>query len=330
MPVYNGEKQLERAIRSIQEQTYTDWEIIAVDDGSTDNSPQILDGFAEKDKRIKIVHKQNEGVSKARQDGVNHSVGDYIVQIDCDDWADPNYLESLYNTATKADADLVWCGVYGEEQSSSWKWSMKGPETPSELIKVLLKGEMWGTIWNRMIKSSICKSPNVSFPSDCVCWEDLAFLINALLECKTIKYCDAYLYHYDLTNSNSITHTPNFKRLLENGYIKAISHIEQKIQNAGMLDQYIYELRFRKLTVLKYYIDSQQVQDFDKFVDTYPDAIEHMDEYSNYPKRLNQCAWLIKHKLKIFVPFLLKSYGLLRRLGYKEVDLVSDDAQSNK
>lgn len=322
MPVYNGEKKIKRAIRSIQNQTLTDWELIAVDDGSTDESSNILDRFAVEDKRIKVLHKQNEGVSIARQDGVYASNGDYIIQFDCDDWAEPDYLESLYNVAIQDDADLVWCSIYGEETGTSWRWTMEAPEDPVELIKSLLKGEIWGTVWNRLIKSSICKNPNVSFPVECVCWEDYAFLINVLLECKTIKYCDKYLYHYDISNLNSITHANKFKRLLEDGYIKAIEHIQSVFDKYRVSNLYCEELRKRKLRTVQYYIDVREVQDFNKFVNTYPDAINHIGEYPDYPLRLKQSAWLICNGFAFAVPLLLKFYGLLRRFGYREPSIV--------
>lgn len=312
MPVFNGANTLDRAIKSLQGQTTEDWELIAVDDGSTDKSPLILDSYSKNDSRIKVIHKKNEGVSKARQEGLNVSKGDYIIHFDCDDWAEQNYLESLYNTAIESDADLVWCGVYEEYPTSSSRWSMVGPESPNEQIKCLLKGQIWGTVWNRLIKSSVCKSQTVSFPIGCVCWEDLAFLISVLLKCKKTAYCNKYLYHYDLCNSESITHTKNFKNLLENGYISSISHIEMSIAESGLLDTFQYELRERKLSIVEYYIVCQSVQNFEKAINIYPDVIEHIDEYPQIPLHIKQCVWLISHRCKFAVPFLLKYYSIFR------------------
>ena len=314
MPVYNGDKYLNRAIDSIISQTIKDWELIAVDDGSKDSSPEILDEYAKKDTRIKVIHKQNSGVSDARQSGVDVAKGDYIIQFDCDDWAEPDYLEVLYTKAIETDADMVWCDIIGETKDGPHRWNMKHAEDIVSIIKRLIVGDLWGGLWFRMFKSSIYHNENVSFPPKCICWEDLAFLISALVQCKKIAYCDKALYHYDLTNASSITHSWSVK-LLENGYLIALSHIHTSLERAGLLEQCTYELTQRKLEAVRDYIDCYPIQDFDKFINTYPEAIDRIGDYSNYPLRLRQCAWLLKHNLKFVVPILLKYYAVLRKLG---------------
>lgn len=319
MPVYNGEKYLRRVIDSILRQKYIDWELIAVDDGSTDNSPMILDAYRETDSRIKIIHKKNEGVSNARQDGLNASNGEYIIQCDCDDWVEPDWLHELYKTAKETDADMVWCNMVGEmENSQSIKWQVKHEEDVNSAIKGLLTQEIWGGSVFRLFRSIVCKNINVSFPKNCIAWEDTAFVVSALINCKKIACCDKYLYHYDLTNTSSITHSgrPN---LLPDGYMKAIEHIEDSLQKAEILDKFIYELRGLKLFALRDFIDCYPIQDFDKFVNTYPDAISHIKEYPNYPLRLKQCAWLILHKCKFVVKPLLSYYAVLRKLGISKL-----------
>lgn len=319
MPVYNGENYLHRAIDSILFQTYMNWELIAVDDGSSDNSPKILDEYCEKDSRIRVIHKKNEGVSNARQDGIDVAIGEYVIQCDSDDWVEPDWLESLFEKAKETGADMVWCNMFGEHANSqSFKWSLKHEEDIDIAIRGLLSQELWGGTYFRLFKTSICKKYNVSFPKGCICWEDTAFVVNALVHCRKIAYCDRYLYHYDLGNTSSITHSgrPN---LLPDGYIKAIEHIEKSLQDSGLLEKYSYEIRGLKLSALRDYIDCYTIQDFDKFVNTYPDAIAHIKEYPNYALRLKQCAWLILHNCKFAVKPLLKYYSLLRKIGLSKL-----------
>lgn len=315
MPVFNGEDYVDRAVRSIQNQTFKDWELIAIDDGSDDNSAEILERYSFEDARIRIIHKKNEGVSIARQEGVDASKGEYIIHFDCDDWAEETLLEELYSIAKKEDADLVWCNYYREEDQTI-KCSTEGPEDSFSLIKLLLKGQIWGTIWNQLIRASICKKTTVSFPRECICWEDLAFLINVLLECENVKHCDKYLYHYNMMNVSSITHSQNFPRLIENGYIKAISHIENSLRRSKHESDFQFELIGRKLTVLRYYIDCGEVQNFEKFINTYPEAILRINEYKEYPQRIKQCAWLLSHRCAFAVPALLKIHSLFRKIGF--------------
>ena len=109
VPVYNVEKYLERCITSIRKQTYSEIEILLIDDGSTDRSSEICDLYAEKDKRIKVIHKQNGGLSDARNAGIDIAEGQYIVFVDSDDWVHPQMIDILYRTACQNDADIVAC-----------------------------------------------------------------------------------------------------------------------------------------------------------------------------------------------------------------------------
>lgn len=108
LPVYNTEKYLERCINSIVNQSYNDLEIIIIDDGSTDGSARICDEWREKDSRIKVIHKQNEGVSVARNTGLEISKGDFIFFIDSDDYINNNYLlEKLMSVQKRYQCDIV-------------------------------------------------------------------------------------------------------------------------------------------------------------------------------------------------------------------------------
>ena len=94
IPVYNVEKYLKQSIQSVLDQSYEDFEVILIDDGSTDKSPAICDELAEKDERVKVIHKQNGGVSSARNEGIRQAKGDYILFLDADDWYDTKLLEN--------------------------------------------------------------------------------------------------------------------------------------------------------------------------------------------------------------------------------------------
>ena len=107
VPVYNVEKYLERCIESIVNQTYKDIEIILVDDGSPDNCPVICDRYAEKDNRIKVIHKQNGGLINARKSGLEIAQGDYIGFVDSDDWIEPEMYEYFAQMINKYSPDMV-------------------------------------------------------------------------------------------------------------------------------------------------------------------------------------------------------------------------------
>ena len=114
VPVYKVENFLDRCVESIVGQTYENLEIILVDDGSPDNCPAMCDKWAEKDGRIKVIHKENGGVSSARNAALDIVSGDYICFVDSDDWIDPGMYEFLYKNSQKYDADISCCGIFDD------------------------------------------------------------------------------------------------------------------------------------------------------------------------------------------------------------------------
>lgn len=115
VPVYNVEKYLGECIESLINQTYKDFEIILVDDGSLDNSPKICDEYAAKDNRIKVIHKENGGVTSARKVGVNNAIGDYIVCVDADDWVEDTYLEEFVKAIEIDNSEVICCEYYTDD-----------------------------------------------------------------------------------------------------------------------------------------------------------------------------------------------------------------------
>ena len=122
VPIYNSERYLHRCIDSLLLQSYEDIEFILVDDGSRDNSGTICDDYSVKDDRIKVIHQSNQGVSVARQTGLDHSSGEYIIHVDSDDWIEPTAIESLYEKAQKDDADMVISDYWIECDNNAPFW----------------------------------------------------------------------------------------------------------------------------------------------------------------------------------------------------------------
>jgi len=110
VPVYNMENYLERCMLSILQQTYDKIEVLLIDDGSTDMSPEICDGYAKKDSRVKTFHVKNGGLSSARNVGINYAKGDYFLFVDSDDDIDKRMVESLYHAIKEHEADISICG----------------------------------------------------------------------------------------------------------------------------------------------------------------------------------------------------------------------------
>lgn len=117
IPVYKAESYLHRCIDSILAQTFADWELLLIDDGSPDRSGDICDEYAVKDKRIRVYHKKNGGVSSARQKGLDMARGEYVIHVDPDDWVEPSMLTELFAKAKAENADMVICDFYLDTKS---------------------------------------------------------------------------------------------------------------------------------------------------------------------------------------------------------------------
>ena len=133
MAAYNAQDSISRAIESFQKQTLTDWELIIIDDGSTDKTSKILDDFAAEDSRIKVIHTVNRGVAAARQTGIEHSSGVFTIHADADDWVENNMLERMYSHAIENNSDMTVADYYvnhlnGKQEKICQKLDSNRPE----------------------------------------------------------------------------------------------------------------------------------------------------------------------------------------------------------
>ena len=220
VPVYNVEKYLGECIESILSQTYENFELILVDDGSPDNSGKICDEYAEKDNRIRVIHKENGGVSSARNTGLDNAKGEYITFVDSDDIIDKQYLELMYKRIVEVDSDMCFCHFDRFDANEYEKHQEKIPKylavdfNDKEFIDFAsaffdLKNNVFGSIWRTIYKSSSIEK--IRFNSKIRISEDLVFAMNAICNSKSICSIPNVLYHYR-SNSNSAgkTYKKNF------------------------------------------------------------------------------------------------------------------------
>lgn len=214
-PVYKAERYLTRCIESLLAQTHTNFELILVDDGSPDSSGAICDRYASKDSRIKVIHKENGGVSSARQCGIDNATGTYTIHVDPDDWADPTMLERLYNKAIAADADIVICDYYSHRKGKTRRISQHPASVGSKaLLRQYLRQELHGSLCNKLIKRELYTRYNVSFPKEITRWEDLYVVCTILTHSVKVAYLAEAFYHYDQSiNNNSIARKRDIKGL---------------------------------------------------------------------------------------------------------------------
>lgn len=199
VPVYKVEKYLRRCLDSIANQSFTDWECILVDDGSPDNSGKICDEYAENDKRFRVFHQENAGVSAARNKGLDEAKGEWIGFVDSDDWVEPNMYEYLYNDALETKSDVVICGFVGQHNHR-----IKSEITRREEATKLLfdKKGFGGFSVLRLIASDLVQ--DVRFDTNVSYMEDNEFFYFIFKKCKKIYWDNEPLYHYE-RRSDSVT-----------------------------------------------------------------------------------------------------------------------------
>lgn len=229
VPIYKAETYIHRCLDSIINQTFKDFELILVDDGSPDKSGEICDEYAAKDKRIKVIHKKNGGVASARQCGINIAIGEYTIHADPDDWMELNMLECMYKAIKKTKADLLITDLFYNKRAAEIYGKQPIQSTDQEHIMRLILSELNRGLCNKLIKSNIYKKSNIKFLEGIDYGEDLVFWIQILqINNLKISYLPKAFYHYDLyTNSNSITKNSN-KKIAEN-LNKLISNINRLV-----------------------------------------------------------------------------------------------------
>lgn len=205
IPIYNVEQYLRRCLDSIINQTLTDIEIICVNDGSTDNSPQILEEYAKADNRIKIINQVNSGVSEARNTGIKNASGEYIGWVDPDDYVDTDYFEKLYTAATENNADIACAGIIREGENYCKVFTkydaIKTADTFKEKCK-LVDAINHSYSCDKIYRFSRLKQENILFIKGRV-YEDMPFVADVYEKLGRLVIVPGTIYHYWI-NQNSI------------------------------------------------------------------------------------------------------------------------------
>lgn len=204
VPVYNAESTLNRCIDSIVNQSFDDWELLLIDDGSRDRSGKICDEYAAKDSRIKVFHKENGGVSSARNIGLENSNGQWVTFCDSDDWVYSDWIDN-YDLKSNYNYDLISQSFEteipvfeSEEFKEKYIYGLKYSSSIPEIIYDLEKSKTIGFLWIKAFKLSIIRVNNITFDTRLNNGEDYKFIYEYLCYCKLSKGVDKVGYHYNV------------------------------------------------------------------------------------------------------------------------------------
>ena len=221
VPVYNAEKVIGRCVESILSQDYTELEVILVDDGSRDSSPEILDGFAAKDPRVLCIHKENGGVSAARNTGLDRATGDFIQFCDADDWLAPEATKLLVRRAEDSAADLVvgdFYRVVGDKVSRKGSIEKKDILTLRQYADEMLLSPAdlyYGVLWNKLYRRDIIEQDHVRMDPEVSYSEDMIFNLDYLKHAQTVAVLEAPVYYYVLTEGSLVQQNLNIQSTVQ-------------------------------------------------------------------------------------------------------------------
>ncbi|MDR0832723.1 MAG: glycosyltransferase [Candidatus Symbiothrix sp.] len=251
--VYNEEKLLSRCLDSILAQTFTDFEVLLVNDGSTDNSGNICDKYAQKDARIRVFHKENGGVSSARNIGITHAKGTYSIHVDSDDWIEPNMLAEMYDKITSSKSDILIADYYSTNALGKNIYESQNMilQDVDNLIIALFKNQLKGYLWIKLIRHELYSKHNISFPTHIKRGEDCIVFVELLLNQPKLVFLARAYYHY-IYNAHSITKAQSKSRYYEQvDFFEELKSVLEKYNvGAKFDDMFIYYKTAAKLEML--------------------------------------------------------------------------------
>lgn len=212
VPVYNVEKFLPRCIDSILSQTYCNLEIILVDDGSTDTSGRICDDYALKDSRVRVFHKENGGVSSARNLGIAKAVGDWIMFVDGDDWVDIDAIK--YASQYFNGSDLIrfsYKSVFSEDEQQTEDFKLKIYDSKESFLSDVITQRTYVAVWGTFYKRDLF-TPDVQFDPLIPVGEDWIVFVKLLMLSQSFKIIDKPIYFYNQYNQNSCMSSASIKK----------------------------------------------------------------------------------------------------------------------
>lgn len=217
VPVYNAEKYVERAIVSLMEQTLDDVEFIIIDDGSKDNSfvivQQVIGRYPDRKKQVILISRENRGVAATRAQGMELAKGEYTIHLDSDDWAELDWLRSMYSKAKEEDADIVVCDYRMIYTKKAVSVQQKVEVTGKECVKNLLIGKIGNMNWDKLVRRSLYIDNNINFVGGLDMGEDFLVTLRLFFFANHISHVSTVAYNYNKINENSLTKAYSEKAL---------------------------------------------------------------------------------------------------------------------
>ena len=292
VPVYNIENYIRVCVESILAQTYASLELILVDDGSKDNSGILCDEYAVIDPRVKVIHKENGGVSSARNAGLRQAKGDWIMHVDGDDWIEPDMIESLIEAAKATEADLVFSDFikYGPNAGNNQlpSWNSDKIDSMSRYIAYVMT-----TIWGSIAKRSLYIDHSLKSPEGISYCEDFHLIVRLCHYAKKIANVHRPFYHYRYRPTSIMS---NMSRKTESDEQWVYQDTIRFFKEQGVYEDYRKVMSWRTLkSAQELLLDPSEHH---RFMELFNDGKEFIFSCPFVNKKIKMLAWLITHNLR--------------------------------
>lgn len=308
VPVYKTEKYLQKCVDSILNQTYQNLEVFLVDDGSPDNCPKVCDSYAEKDNRVKVIHKENGGLSSARNSALDLATGDLISFVDSDDWLELEAYEKLISFMLKENLDIVFMTANRISDNAIPEMDFeyypdKSVVCADEVFKKVLQDEIGSQVWMKIYKKHIWK--DIRFPVGRI-YEDIAISQFVFSNAKgNIGFLNTPLYNY-LINNEGISLSFNPKKAYHI-YLGMKDHYDFAIENKyPEATKCLYNTVIAGMSVINGALDNDSLE-----LKNYANDVENF--LDNNKKEVLNCKFKIKHTVLVRIYYLSK--GLYKKFG---------------
>ncbi len=285
VPVYKVENYLNRCVDSILEQSFRDFELILIDDGSPDRCGEICDAYAACDDRVVVIHQENQGVQAARNAGLDRMKGEYVILVDSDDWVEPGLLEGIYQKLAEGPKDLVVWGYNRWYPEKIEKKLLDSTVTLNQAKANFLSEEWIGYPWNKCWRRELFQG--VRFPQEVIACDDLWVTGVLVAKVKSICFIDKCLYNYSKMDPKSLSNDMNSIKY----YWSAITmlHHNKVLRQEGLPNLHISNMRIlwkasAALLANKHdkLLTAEQVDELNTIFAQFKGALAQMDPYSKY------------------------------------------------
>ena len=298
IPVYNVEPYLRRCLDSVVNQTYKELEIFIIDDGSTDGSGAICDEYVKADKRIRVFHTENRGLSCARNLGLDEAKGEWIGFVDSDDWIEPDMYECLLRRAEETGADVVECGFYREYINKTIERNRQSSLTSgSDAVNALLHGQLSNSVWNKLWRRECFYGAR--FPEGRL-FEDVVTTYQIFHSADYVSSLEEIKYHYR-QRKNSLSNKHEMRNLTDFWLAHKERYERLKTKNEEMAKR---EIRFCAFAIARTWAHYEDCRQEDK--ECLDKVVQEMNSFtrSKIPL-LGYKGWKLRLRFGIFFPHFL-------------------------